>query len=279
MEDLDFKTLGKKIARDLFQDYEIELNHRGDELNILSKKDNILKDFYLDQVFEDVFVISCGVNNLDDDFKEKYALLKIGLVKHEKEDVAFKASQPKVSVTEFAKEQPQVDNNNTSESSSEEEMVETKESLTKEDQIKKWIEEERLMQEETRKSMEKKLAKETEERQKKERQSKLKARKESLMQKQKSKKLEAKKMQNSSPLTTLKIEASNQENTAKADFTESDDESINSESDTNSYFSLSNNTLKKHASPILEDVEDEEVDRYNESLSRSPRGNSIIEDM
>ncbi|QHS73448.1 Btn2p [Saccharomyces paradoxus] len=272
-EDLDFKAIGKKIAKDLFQDYEIELNHRGDELSILSKKDNIFKDFPLDQVFEDVFVIGCGVENIDDDSREKCALLKIGLVKHGREDVACDINKPKMTIKESPRDQSE-GNIDMPESSSEEEAEEVKESLTKEEQIKKWIEEERLMQEESRKSEEEKLARENEERQKKGKQAKLKAKKESLMKKQKAKRVEQKKLQKFNSLTTSKIETS--DNTGS---TESDNESINSESDTILDSSVLSNTLKKHVSPLLEDIEDEEVDRYNWSLSRIPRGNSIIEDI
>lgn len=37
--------------------------------------------------------------------------------------------------------------------------------------------------------------------------------------------------------------------------------------------------LSKTSSPILEDVEDAEMDRYRESLTKSPRSNSILEDL
>ena len=68
-------------------------------------------------------------------------------------------------------------------------------------------------------------------------------------------------------------------NTNNTDVTESDNASTNSESEMDSDFSITSNTLKKHVSPILEEIEDEEIDRYNELLTRSPRGNSIIEDI
>lgn len=135
MEDLDFRAIGKKIAKDLFQDYEIELNHRGDELSILSKKDKIFKEFSLDQVFEDVFVIGCGVENIDDGSREKYALLKIGLVKHEEEISEGGINEPKMPIIE-SKIDESHDDVNMSESLEEEEAEKAKEPLTKEDQIK-----------------------------------------------------------------------------------------------------------------------------------------------
>ena len=193
LKDLDFRAIGKKIAKDLFQDYEIELNHRGDELSILSKKDKIFKEFSLDQVFEDVFVIGCGVENIDDGSREKYALLKIGLVKHEEEISEGGINEPKMPIIE-SKIDESHDDVNMSESLEEEEAEKAKEPLTKEDQIKKWIEEERLMQEESRKSEQEKAAKEDEERQKKEKEARLKARKESLINKQKTKRSQQKKI-------------------------------------------------------------------------------------
>lgn len=280
LEDLDFKAIGKKIAKDLFQDYEIELNHRGDELSILSKKDNISKDFCLDEVFEDVFVIGCGVENIDDDSSDKYALLKIGLVKHERKNVLLNSQQPKMAQNEVPQEQPQEEvepfyPSPQKEDEEKEEMVET--SPTKDEQIKRWIEEERLMQEESRQAKREKLAKENQERQKKEKQAKLKAKKESLMKKQKARRAEQKKEQESNKPKTSKNEV--RHNISNVDVTGSDNESINSGSEINSDSSITSNVLKKHISPVLEDVEDEEVDRYNELLTRSPRGNSIIEDI
>ncbi|CAI6525284.1 AIS_HP2_G0020190.mRNA.1.CDS.1 [Saccharomyces cerevisiae] len=278
LKELEFKAIGKKIAKDLFQDYEIELNHRGDELSILSKRDNIFKDFCLDQVFEDVFVISCGIENMDDDSRDKYALLKIGLVRQERKNITPNASQQKVLLNE-PKEQPQEDINTCQSFPEQEEVVEPETSLLKEEQIKKWIEEERIMQEESRKAEKQKLAVESVKRQKKEKQAKLKAKKESLIKRQKSKRAEQKKIPESNSSTFSEIKTNFKDNNINTDFAQSDNESINSESDTNSDSSMSSNALKNFVSPVLEDVEDEEVDRYNESLSRSPKGNSIIEDM
>ncbi|EJS43642.1 btn2p [Saccharomyces arboricola H-6] len=281
LEDLDLKAIGKKIAKDLFQDYEMELNHRGDELSILSKKDNVYKNFSLDQVFDDVFVIGCGLENMDDDYRDKYALLKIGLAKHEGENMSSNAQQPKVLQNISAEEQSQGETKASpsyaEEEEGEDDAVETQ--SFKEEQIKKWIEEERLMQEENRKAEQEKLVKQRKEKEKKEKQAKLKAKKESLIRKQKAKRAHQKKKQGSSPSTTLKIEVGYKDNNSNTDVAGSDNESTNSESDMNSCSFLSDNTLRRHVSPILEDVEDEELDRYNESLSRSPRGNSIIEDM
>ncbi|CAI4062581.1 hypothetical protein SKDZ_07G3840 [Saccharomyces kudriavzevii ZP591] len=278
LKELEFKAIGKKIAKDLFQDYEIELNHRGDELSILSKRDNIFKDFCLDQVFEDVFVISCGIENMDDDSRDKYALLKIGLVRQERKNITPNASQQKVLLNE-PKEQPQEDINTCQSFPEQEEVVEPETSLLKEEQIKKWIEEERIMQEESRKAEKQKLAVESVKRQKKEKQAKLKAKKESLIKRQKSKRAEQKKIPESNSSTFSEIKTNFKDNNINTDFAQSDNESINSESDRNSDSSMSSNALKNFVSPVLEDVEDEEVDRYNESLSRSPKGNSIIEDM
>ncbi|CAI4062547.1 Btn2p SKDI_07G3880 [Saccharomyces kudriavzevii IFO 1802] len=278
LKELEFKAIGKKIAKDLFQDYEIELNHRGDELSILSKRDNIFKDFCLDQVFEDVFVISCGIENMDDDSRDKYALLKIGLVRQERKNITLNASQQKVLLNE-PKEQPQEDINTCQSFPEQKEVVEPETSLLKEEQIKKWIEEERIMQEESRKAEKQKLAVESVKRQKKEKQAKLKAKKESLIKRQKSKRAEQKKIPESNSSTFSEIKTNFKDNNINTDFAQSDNESINSESDTNSDSSMSSNALKNFVSPVLEEVEDEEVDRYNESLSRSPKGNSIIEDM
>ncbi|CAI4063090.1 hypothetical protein N7582_002294 [Saccharomyces uvarum] len=278
LEDLDFKAIGKKIAKDLFQDYEIELNHRGDELSILSKKDNISKDFCLDEVFEDVFVIGCGVENIDDDSSDKYALLKIGLVKHERKNVLLNSKQPEMLQNEVTQEQPQEEVRTFYSSPQNEEGEEMAEpSLTKDEQIKRWVEEERLMQEESRQAKKEKLAKANQERQKKEKQAKLKAKKESLLKRQKARRAEQKKEQESNQSSTSKDGV--RHNTNNTDVTESDNASTNSESEMDSDFSITSNTLKKHVSPILEEIEDEEIDRYNELLTRSPRGNSIIEDI
>ncbi|CCC70848.1 hypothetical protein NCAS_0F03640 [Naumovozyma castellii] len=76
---LNMSLIRKRITRELFQDYELELNHRGDEINVRSARDNISKDFELDAVFDDAKLL--GFNMIENN---EFAVMKIELLERSK---------------------------------------------------------------------------------------------------------------------------------------------------------------------------------------------------
>ncbi|SCV04547.1 LAME_0H19306g1_1 [Lachancea meyersii CBS 8951] len=56
MATLDLPSIQHQVAKQCFKDYEITLRHRGDELVVVSRRDNFYKEFALGVEFEDVCV-------------------------------------------------------------------------------------------------------------------------------------------------------------------------------------------------------------------------------
>lgn len=87
LNSLDMQKIGRQIAKENFQDYEITLNHEGDELDIASRNDNLIKKFDLGSVFEDVRVISCEM------ISENVSALRIGIEKPKQETIETEKKQ------------------------------------------------------------------------------------------------------------------------------------------------------------------------------------------
>lgn len=76
MSKLNIDTICRRVARQAFKDYKIELNHRGDELSIVSHADGVAKEFDLGVTIDDLEVMGC---QLDESYNN--AVWKILLVK------------------------------------------------------------------------------------------------------------------------------------------------------------------------------------------------------
>ncbi|CDH12468.1 uncharacterized protein ZBAI_04254 [Zygosaccharomyces bailii ISA1307] len=76
MSQLDVDAVCRKLARNTFRDYKIELNYRGDELAIVSRLDGVAKEFDLGTHINDLEILGC---RLDKSYKN--AVWKILLVK------------------------------------------------------------------------------------------------------------------------------------------------------------------------------------------------------
>ena len=76
LRSIDWNQLGKSISRKLFSDYKIELKHDGKELKVSSKKDEIDQIFELDEEVDDVEVTKiCLTEDMND------AVLGLRLIK------------------------------------------------------------------------------------------------------------------------------------------------------------------------------------------------------
>lgn len=62
MSQLDVGAVCRKLARNAFKDYKIELNYRGDELTIVSRSDNVAKEFNLGTHIDDLEIIGCRLD-------------------------------------------------------------------------------------------------------------------------------------------------------------------------------------------------------------------------
>lgn len=62
---IDMNDIKKKLARKLFHDYGVELNHRGDEVTINSTNDGIHQEFNFEKELDDIKIKSC--NAVDDE--------------------------------------------------------------------------------------------------------------------------------------------------------------------------------------------------------------------
>lgn len=314
---LDMKAINHKIARNLFQEYEIDLNHRGDQLTVSSRKDGITKSFEIGSCIEDIRVTGC---KLDD--KQEYAVLRIELIKSdeckgqssdltnliqwsqsqaikqraeeekekEAEEVAAAEAKEKAKAQLLAELQAEAQAKREAEAKEKAEAelkakleaeaqakreaetkkveAELKARLEAEAQAKREDEAKREFEAQLRAKFEAEAARRErrrvqellrrEEEEKRFHEQELKERKAFLIEQQRAKRLRAERKASHSPKTvTININFGNED----------------------SMHENEEHQLKRIQSPVLEDVDDEETERFNESLSRSPRGSSIIEDV
>lgn len=315
---LDMKAINHKIARNLFQEYEIDLNHRGDQLTVSSRRDGITKSFEIGSCIEDIRVTGC---KLDD--KQEYAVLRIELIKSdeckgqssdlakliqwsqsqaikqraeeekekEAEEVAAAEAKAKAEAQLVAKLKAEAQAKREAEAKEKAEAelkaklvaeaqakreaetkkkveAELKAKLEAEAQAKREVEAKREFEAQLRAKFEAEAARRErrrvqellrqEEEEKRFHEQELKERKAFLIGQQRAKRLRAERKASHSPKTvTININFGNED-------------SMNENEE---------HQLKRIQSPVLEDVDDEETERFNESLSRSPRGSSIIEDV
>lgn len=66
MNQIDIDEISNQAARESFKEYEIELNRRGDEIQISSVRDNFYKEFEIDENIEDFNVSSCSIERNHD---------------------------------------------------------------------------------------------------------------------------------------------------------------------------------------------------------------------
>lgn len=81
LSSINVNEIKRKIARELFQDYGVELNHRGDEVCINSEKDSINQEFSFEKELADIRVKSCKA------VSDETVMLCIELLVNQPEDV------------------------------------------------------------------------------------------------------------------------------------------------------------------------------------------------
>lgn len=288
---LNMKTVSRKVARSLFQEYEIDLNHRGDELTVTSHKDGVSKAFEIGCQIEDVKVVGCKLNET-----LEYGILQIALVKsvecRGKTDNLARliqwsqsqsAGKSEEKDAEEARRIAEAEAQEAAAKASREAEIRAKieaqlaakleaemEARKAEEQRKK--EEQQRFEEEKRRQREvelrKRIAKEESEKRAQEearrlKEQQLKERKAFLIEQQRAKRLRSEQATSASSPKTVTINI----NFGSDDSNERQDTKGQSDS------------VRSYQSPILEDVDDAEIQRFNESLSRSPLGSPIVEEI
>jgi len=74
LNSIDMSNISRRLSKESFGDYELELNHDGSVLNITSKKDSIDKNLQFGGILQDFYVKTCTVED------ESVAVLKIAIV-------------------------------------------------------------------------------------------------------------------------------------------------------------------------------------------------------
>ncbi|CUS24161.1 LAQU0S14e01508g1_1 [Lachancea quebecensis] len=307
---LDLSPIKRQVARQVFKDYEITLNHRGDELVLLSRKDGLYKEFSLGIEFEDVSVKGFDM------ISESVAVLKIGIKKAQKEApkayrIEFQPSYESQQDEELEQQQQQ----RLIEAAQEEELAKKEaaaiqkqreraqaaqyaevqkqeERARKESTALKELEEQRRIEaaalkkrEEQRvekEAEEQRAKKEAEEREREQDAAKREERKRAISQKKAFLVEQKRKRRQQERQKRAKSQKSESQPAASSPLP--NDPPHNVVININFPNSLSEKTPEKtrgrSRSPVvLEDVDDEEEFRYRRSLNRSPRGSSIIDDM
>lgn len=288
LNSLDMQKIGRQIAKENFQDYEITLNHEGDELDIASRNDNLIKKFDLGSVFEDVRVISCEM------ISENVSALRIGIEKPKQETIETEKKQhdPLNNLLEWCARNKQ------EESTTATEKTQTELKLQRQIEEQRKAEEEHQRQEEALK--EQLLLKERhlqEQREREKRKALLAERKAQLVEKREREEREKEKRiaeRNAQLLEEQRVKKLREQLNKKL---ESSEKPVQKSSDTQNSspqhvtININFNTPEKQtssvsrqlpqpASPVLlEDIEDEEIHRYNESVSKSPVETSIIDSL
>lgn len=285
---LNMKAINRKVARSLFQEYEIDLNHRGDELTVSSRRDGVSKAFEIGCQIDDVKVVGCKLNE-----SLEYGVLQIALVKSDdckgqtndlakliqwtQGQSAEESDKEEVCQMARASAEAEAEHNAASNARREAEIrakieAQIAAKLEAEMEARKAEEQQRAREEERRERIaqenerRQRIAKEEQQRKDREEAKRLKAqelkeKKAFLIEQKRAERLIAAQRKSPSPNTvTININFGNDDNGC------------------DSYESGSCG-LKRYQSPILEDVEDAEVERFNKSLSKSPQGSRILEEI
>lgn len=294
---LDIKAINRKIARSLFQEYEIDLNHRGDELTVSSRKDGISKAFEIGCQIDDVKITGCRLNE-----KQDYGVLQISLIKSrecrgqtndlarliqwsqlqptpedeaQKDEESLKAAEAKqadIDAKREAEMRARIEAQIAAKLEAERQVHEAEERKKIElqriqEEEKKRVELQRAQEEERKQKeavLKRRIANEEKDQESRRlKQQQLEEKKAKLIEKQRAKRIRAEKVKAASPPKTVTI-----------NINFGNDDSPMHDSD-----EVAVHSLKRHQSPVLEDVDDAEICRFNESLSKSPKEPPIVEEI
>ena len=306
IDQIDCNAIGRKLAKEMFQDYSLELSHDGSKLIVCSTRDNINEKLQFGSLISDFHVVGCGVIN------EDTAVLKI--------DVIFETKE--LLEAQYQKEEQEHEKKRLSEIKEAERISKSKqEKIRKQKEAKRAaLEKERqrkleeAMELKAKKELEKRIAFEKEQKEKQRHEEELKRKEEEELKRkeeeeedkrikrekmlqehieyqkrlvEEDKRRKQEKLQQEALLANgggKRVDSNNVVN-ININFHNDNDTSgyessaiESTSSDIEDLESGISHPLRRYSSPILEEVEDDEMSRYNESLTKSPRGTSIIED-
>lgn len=311
---LDMTQIGRQLAKQAFQDYEITLNHTGDELAVVSQHDRYEKIFTLGSECEDVRVIGCEM------ISESVARLKVGIQKPARpEPVTFATPIQFQILVPSQQQQESQESNSESERQEIEDALQAKQrrELQKKErkearrvqkrQEKARRNEERRQQEAALEQEQQRLAQEEarvaeerrrlevqaaeEERQRRayleakqrareiaeaeEKEKKIAEMKQKLIAEKRSRRLQQQAEQTPEPSEPERKSPNN----VVININFGAPENVPSSEDQKDKARDQPKRSRSRSPVVLEDVEDEEINRYQQSLSRSPRGSSVIDDL
>ena len=297
IDQIDRNAIGRKLAKGMFQDYSLELSHDGAKLTVSSKRDNIDETLRFGSLIADFHVVGCGVVNDDtavlkiDVIFESKELLEAKYQQEEQEDEKKKLTEIKEAERISRLKQERIRKQN-----------EAKRIVLEKERHRKLV---KAMKAKARKELRERLALEMEQKWKQKHEEELKKKQQeeerikrektlqehieyqkSLVEEEQRRKQE--KCQQEALLAEekeKKVQSNNIVNTNNnfhsdnniRDYESSLEQSTSS--DTEGSESDTSRPLRRYSSPVLEEVEDNEMRRYNESLNKSPHGFSIIEDI
>ncbi|SCU88455.1 LANO_0D02146g1_1 [Lachancea nothofagi CBS 11611] len=310
MANLDMASIQRQAAKNSFKDYEIILNHRGDELVLSSRRDNIYKEFALGVEFEDICV------NGFEMVSENVAALRIGIKKPiqkaailplesrmigcdnatrkavvlrdesaQREAAERKAAERKAAEREVA--QREAAQRKVAEEEAAHRMLVLQQEVAHREAV---MREAKRLQEEALKAAEETRARELHMQKKAEKAAKKAAdhaaknkRKHAIAEK-KAFLIEEKKKRRDEEAREMSA-SSNTHTPSRSSSASPVVININFAAPTGSEPQVPQKQVSQQLqktrgrshSPVLEDVDDEEVDRYRKSFERSPRGSSIID--
>lgn len=311
---LDMTQIGRQLAKQAFQDYEITLNHTGDELAVVSQHDRYEKIFALGSECEDVRVIGCEM------ISDSVARLKVGVQKPARaEPVTFATPIQFQILVPTQQQQESQESNSESDSQEIEDALQAKQrrELQKKERkearrVQKRQErarrnEERRQQEAVLEQEQQRLAEEArvaeerrrlevqaaaeEERQRRayleakqrareiaeaeEKEKKIAEMKQRLIAEKRNRRLQ---QQSEQPSEASEPERKSPNNVV-ININFGTPENVPGREDQNGKARDQPKRSRSRSPVVLEDVEDEETNRYQQSLTRSPRGSSVIDDL
>lgn len=290
----EIAVIGRKLARKEFQDYEIELNHLGNELKINSDKDKISKVFaFSETTIDDFDILKCGIDDTD----EQYVVLKLKLtktpMKNQSGDLANLIQWAEGSKSTDAQLQQQEQQIRLEKQRHEQEQKKIRKEQDRVRKAKLEQEKAKRLEQIRLRKIEEEKAKRLEQAKKEEEENRVREQAEQL---EREKADSLRREQQLQEWRALELQMRQEQEAAEKE------RKLNEKKASSSATSYSNNTPikininfneKPHddasaskvqrkstsTGPILENVEDAEEDRYRSQLDRTPNGTSIIEDI
>ncbi|CCK68518.1 Btn2p KNAG_0B00700 [Huiozyma naganishii CBS 8797] len=304
LQKIDFPLLERQIAKQLFQDYSLELSHDGSNLAVSSKRDKLEETLQFEFPAEDIRVVGCGV--LDDttaflrvavDSKNNELENTMKAVQRENERIAREEQEEaaqRIRERKQAKQQQEQRLKKESEAREKRERIRVekeKQSRLRRAKQDRQLKEKHLEQQQKLEQHKLEQQRQLEQQQREEELQLQKARddeerREKLLMEQREyqrqlveeeQQQQRKKLQASEAQPATSSAESVTEPIHRIDINFGGHTSSRPASPSNS--AISETPRRRRSSPVLEDVDDDEISRYNRLKGRLPTGSAVVEDV